>query len=163
MEAPVAIRIGYQTIPLIILLTAVFYIVICGLCEIILIHEVIPGVIRRIDIDHLHLAKIVLTQKFQDVKVVSLDIKVLSVVKVNTLLAARAQSLIDRSIGSNNCLLLSRPSELVSLLIALYNALRELLPQLVKINGLLSLSVSSGALREAVREEPSDFLYVLVH
>ncbi len=61
------------------------------LCEIIIIHKIITRIIRRVDVNHLHLAEVGLAENFQDIKVVALDIKVLSLIKINTLFPARAE------------------------------------------------------------------------
>ena len=163
MEPSVALCIGYQAIAVFVILTTVPDVVISRLSEIILIHKVVACVVRRIYIDHLDFSEIVLTKKLKDIKVVSLDIEVLCVVKVNALLSTRAERLVDWRISRDNRLFFPRPSELVALFVAIYYALGELLLQLVKINGLLSLSVCSRALSQAVGEKPSDFLDVLVH
>ena len=42
--------------------------------KVIMIHEVIPRIIRRIDVNHLHLTKIRLLEQFQHFKVVALNI-----------------------------------------------------------------------------------------
>lgn len=102
MESPVVLCICNQTVAVIIPLAAVPDIVICRLREIILVNKVVACVVRRIYIDHLDLAEIVLTKKLKDVKVVSLDIKILCIVKVDTLLPARAERLVDWRIGRDN-------------------------------------------------------------
>lgn len=71
MEPSIVFGICYQMVSNIILLPAILNIVISRLYKIILVHEVIAGVIRRIDINHLDLTKVVLTQKLQNIKVVA--------------------------------------------------------------------------------------------
>ena len=134
MEPPIVLCICYQMISHIILLTATLNIIISRLCKIILIHEVIASVIRRIDINHLDLAKVVLTQKLQYIKVVTFYVEIFSIVEVHTFLSARTQCLADRSISGNNGLFLPGPGELIALVITFYYVTGEFLSQLIKIN-----------------------------
>lgn len=90
MKSAIALRICNKTRSIFIYLTTVLDIIICCLRKFILINKVIACIVWRIDIDHFHLVQIVLAQKLQDIKVVSLDIEILCIVKIHTFLATRA-------------------------------------------------------------------------
>ena len=79
--------------------------------KIIGIDKVVAGVVRRIDVDHLDLAKIALLQKLEDFQIVALDVEVFGGVPVLALCHARAQ----RLLGFHDCSLLTHPCELVCL------------------------------------------------
>ena len=50
--------------------------------EIVGIDEVVAGVVRRVDVDHLHLAEIALLQQLKDFQIVALDVEVFGGVPV---------------------------------------------------------------------------------
>ena len=58
--------------------------------EIVIIYKIMTCIIRRVDVNHLHLAEISFTQHFQYIEVVALNVEVLRVVKIHTFLTARA-------------------------------------------------------------------------
>ncbi|GFI54973.1 hypothetical protein IMSAG013_00010 [Clostridiales bacterium] len=62
-----------------------------GIGKIILIHKVVAGVVRRIDIDHLHLAVVGGLQKLENFQIVALYVQVLRIVKVYAFVRAGAQ------------------------------------------------------------------------
>ena len=66
---------------------------ICIFREIIVINEVSPSVVRRIDINQLHLAEIRLLQQLQRIQVVALDEQVLRRIEVHALFTAWPQRL----------------------------------------------------------------------
>lgn len=102
MEPSVALCVGYQSITIIILLAATLNIVIRGLYEVIFIYKVIPRVVRRINVDHFHLAKIIFTQQFQDIKIVAFYIQILCLIKIHTIFTAWTESFIYWCVSSEN-------------------------------------------------------------
>ena len=94
-----------------------------GLAEVILIDKVVASVVRRIDVDHLDLSKIVLPKKFEHLKVVTLNVEIPGVVEVHAALSVRPESHIARSVGDPHSLTLPRPCELIPLLGPLDNVL----------------------------------------
>ena len=57
--------------------------------KIIMIHEVIPRIIRRVDINHFHLTEIRLLEQFQHFKVVALNVEILRVIPIHAILLDR--------------------------------------------------------------------------
>ena len=96
METAVALGIGDETVALLVKLSRVGEVFGRRLRKVILIDKVIARVVRRIDIDHLHLVEIGLLQALQHIEVVTLDVEVLRVVEVHALLTAGTQCGIDR-------------------------------------------------------------------
>ena len=94
-----------------------------GLAEVILIDKVVASVVRRIDVDHLDLSKIVLPKKFEHLKVVTLNVEIPGVVEVHTAFPVWSKSHICWRICYSHSLTLPRPSELIPLLLPLDNAL----------------------------------------
>ena len=134
-----------------------------GLGEVVVIHEVVARVVRRVDVDHLHFAQVVLAQQLQHFEVVALNVEVLRVVEIDALLAAGAQRVGGRRVGKADGVALVGPGELVAFLGAFHDVLREFLPELVEVNRHFRLPVLVEALGEAVGEEFAYSLYVFVH
>ena len=134
--------------------------------EIVGIDEVVAGVVRRINIDHLDLAKIALLQELEDFQIIALDVEVFSGVPVLALRHAGAQRLADRLVGFHDCRLLADPCELVCL-VAVHHVRREHLFQQLKVDRpfvhlLLRCAVFLVQhLRDAVRKQSSNAVYVL--
>ncbi len=57
--------------------TAISFKFFSTLCEIVVIDEVIAGIVWRVNIYHLDFTKIVLTQNFQYIKIITLNVKIL--------------------------------------------------------------------------------------
>jgi hypothetical protein len=53
------------------------------------VHKVLAGVVRRVDVDHLHLAEVALLEDLERFEVVAFDEEVLRGVKIDTLLPSR--------------------------------------------------------------------------
>jgi len=83
--------------------------------EIVGIDEVVAGVVRRVDIDHLDLAEIALLQELENFQIVALDVEVFGGVPILALCHTGAQRLTDRLVGFHDCSLLAHPCELVCL------------------------------------------------
>ena len=163
MEAAVALGVGHKAVALLVLLPAVVNIVAGGLGEVVVIHEVVARVVGRVNVNHLHLAEVVLAQQLQHFEVVALNVEVLRVVEVHAFLAAGAQRVGGRRIGQADGVALVGPGELVAFLGAFHDVLREFLPELVEVNRRFRLPVLVKALCEAVGEEFAYTAYVFVH
>ena len=96
MEATVAFGVGNETVALLVKLSRVGEVFGRRLSKVVLIDKVIASVVRRVDVNHLHLVEISLLQALQYVEVVALDVEVLRVVEVHALLTAGTQCGIDR-------------------------------------------------------------------
>lgn len=81
--------------------------------ETIVIDEIIPRIIRWIDIDHLHLPEICFLQEFQRLQIIPLYIEILCLLPVLALLRDRAEGLADRAICLDDCLSFSHPCEFI--------------------------------------------------
>lgn len=55
------------------------FVVADGIAEVVGVNKIFAGVVRRIDVDHLHFFVIRSLQKFQDFQIVALDIEVVAV------------------------------------------------------------------------------------
>ena len=72
MIAPTCICVGLPA------QSSLLFVIFNRVLEAVLVHEVMAGVVGRINIDHLHLAVVAALQELQHFKVIALDIKVLS-------------------------------------------------------------------------------------
>ena len=108
MEAAIAVQVLHQAVAFLIKLPAVGQILLCALGKIILIHKVISSVVRRVDIDHLHLAQIGFLQQLEHFQVVPFDVEVLgikaagSAVPPHALLPAGTQGFGNGGIGQQH-------------------------------------------------------------
>ncbi len=62
-----------------------------------MINKVITCIVRRININHLHLTQIRLLKEFENFEVIALNIKVLGVVPIHTILLYGTQCLLGRT------------------------------------------------------------------
>lgn len=152
MKTSITIKVFYKSISRIIKLPTIFKIFICTLYKVILVHKIISRIIRWVNINHLDFSKISFLQQLQHFKVVALDIKIFSIIKIYTsttaiwfslavcssrnrfIISHRAQCLIYRGIGKKNRLLLVRPSKLIAFLLTVNNFTRNLLHKYIFIN-----------------------------
>ena len=102
--------------------------------KIIMIHKVITRVIRRVDINHLHLAEIRFLQQFQHFEVVALNIEVLRSVPIHAILLDRTERLVDRAQHFGTSRLLAHPVELVGFGSIFHGIIAQQLAQDVKVN-----------------------------
>ena len=92
--------------------------------EIVGVDEVVAGVVRWIDIDHLDLAEIALLQELENFQIVALNVEIFGGVPVLSLRHAGAQRLADRLVGFHDSRLLADLCELVCL-VAVHHVRRE--------------------------------------
>ena len=103
--------------------------------KVVVIYKVVTSVIRRVYINHFHLAHIRALKKFQHFEVVALDIQVLRGVPIFRIPKHRSKSLVGRSSCLCLCGILAHPAKLVSLAAVIYCIVAQELAQRVKING----------------------------
>lgn len=86
MKATIAFSIALhrinQLVPFFIEGTTGCLEVFARLCEIVVIDEVIACVIRRVYVDHLDCAKIVLAENFEHIEVIALNVEIFGVPKI---------------------------------------------------------------------------------
>ena len=172
MKASVAARIRFEVIryiPILIIKSVRLLEIPIRHRKIIIVHKgIIPSIIRRIDIDHRHLAEVRLLQQLQHIEIVPLDVEVLTVERARCAVPPHAvrydgtQRHRDRRIRRENRLPLVRPCECIALLAPLHDLTRELLPQHIKVNRRHSLPIPHD-LRQRMREQPPHLLHIPRH
>ena len=93
------------------------------LTEVILVDKIVARVIRWINVDHLHFAKIVFSKNLEYLKVITLNVEIPCVIEIHTALPVWSKSHIGWRICYSHSLTLPRPSELIPLLLPLDYAL----------------------------------------
>ena len=134
MKTSIAIQILHKAISFFVKLTAIIKVFFRTLSKIILVYKIISCIIRRINIDHLYFSKVCLLKQFQYFQIISLDIKILCMIKINTFLPTRTKCLVNRRICQKNRLLLIRPGKLITFLIPLNHLCINFLHQHIFIN-----------------------------
>ena len=118
--------------------------------KVIMIHEVIPRVVRRININHLHFTEIRFLEQFQHFEVITLDIEILRSVPIHAILLHRTERLVDRAQHFGTRRLLAYPVELVGLRSIFYGIIAQQLAQGIEVHYTLQLSrLRVAGLREA--------------
>ena len=137
--------------------------------KVVVVHKgVRPSIVRRVDIDHLHLAEVRLLQQLQHIEIIPLDVEILTVerarraVPPDTVLHNGAQRHRDRRIRRENRPPLVRPCERIALLAPLHDLTRELLPQHIKVNRRHGLPIPHD-LRQRMREQSPHRLHIRRH
>ena len=168
MKTTIALRIGHKPVAFFVILTAVSHIFVSTLGKVVLIDKIVAGVVGRININHLDLAKIGFLQEFQHFQIIALDIKVLAVkatgraIFANTVRHNRTQCCRDGRIGRQHGFFLVRPGKLIAFLSAFHDGIRKFLPQNVKINGVFHLAVTHH-FGDGIGEQLADQLYISLH
>ena len=162
MEAPIRFCILHQAVALFIGLAAILLIFIGVLREVIVVHKVIPRVIRRVNINHLHFSKIRFPNHFQHIKVIALDVKVLRMVEVYAFFPTRAQRLVGWRVGQVRMGFLVRPRKLITFFSVINHISRQFITQLLKVNAKHRLSVLILALRHTLWKQTRYLVYVRV-
>lgn len=111
MIAALGFRIGRELLAFFVDLARPFKIGLEALLVVVRVDEVLAGVIRGIDIDHLDLRVVVLLQDLEHLKVVTLDEDVLGGVPVFRVLEVRFQRRGRRLLRGTERTLLARPEE----------------------------------------------------
>ena len=162
MKSPIRLMVDLHPVPVLIHRAALFFVLGERLAEVVVVHEIVPRIIRRIDIDHLDLPEITLLQQLQRLEIIPFDIEVLRRVPVLALLDARAQRLADRAVRFDDCCLLADPGEFVGFL-ALAHMVCKHLPQLLEINRLFKYPpVGRLSLCDAIWEQRRQFFEIFL-
>ena len=168
METTIALCVCYKPISLFVILTAVPHIFVSTLGKIVLIDKIVSRIIRRINVDHLHLAQIGLLQELQHFQIIALNVEVFTVKAAGRTVLAhavchnRAQRCRNGRIGRQHRLFLIRPCKLVAFFPALHDGVGKLLPQNVKVNGVFYLAVAFY-LGNCIGEQLADQLNVALY
>ena len=136
----IALATAHESVSLLIHVASSLVIFTLALLEVIVIHEVVARVVRRVDVNHLHLAEVRLLEEFEGFEVVALDIDVLGVVPIHTILWHRAQGLGDRLRRLTSSLLLTHPVKLVSFGCILHGIIAKQLAEHTEVNGMFDTS-----------------------
>lgn len=112
-----------------------------SLGEIVIIDEVIACVIGRVYVNHLDCAQVILSEYFEHIKIIALDVKIFCVPKIQGSIKVGTKSLIVSLICKARRSTLIRPSELIAFLCTVEQILRQLIAELVEINGKFRLAV----------------------
>ena len=131
-----AIATAHESVALLIHVASSLVIFTLALLEVIVIHEVVARVVRRVDVNHLHLAEVRLLEEFEGFEVIALDIDVLGIVPIHTILRHRAQGLVDRLCCLTSSLLLAHPVKLVSFGGILHGIVAKQLAEHMEVNGM---------------------------
>ena len=134
MESAVAFRVLDKAVAVLVKLSAAVKIAVGVLCEIVVVHKVVSGVVGRVYVNHLHPAEIRFLEQFQHLKVVALNVEVLRAVEVYTFLTAGAQRCGNGCIRRKDSFLLVRPCELIAFFPAVNYTRVNLLHEYVLVN-----------------------------
>ena len=99
-----------------------------------MINKVITRIVRRININHLYLTQIRLLEKFKHFEVISLNIKVLGIIPIQTVLSYGTKRFLSRLQNFGTSCLLAHPVELVCLRSIFHCVVTKKLAKQVKIN-----------------------------
>ena len=160
MEPAVAFGIGDQTTTLLVVLAVLGVIFAARLREIVVVDEVMARVVGRVDIDELHLAGVGFLQDLERIKVVALDVEVLSRVPILGLAWLGDHRLADRAARLGLSLALAWPSELVSFALAFGHVTQKIAERL-EVNGALELAIDILYFGHDLREQLTKFVYIL--
>ena len=137
MEAAVGVGVGPELLSFRVRLPGVLEVRLKALRVVVRIDEIFASVIRRVDVDHLHLPQVRLLEKLQNFEVVALDDEVLGRVEVDALLTARPQRPQTRRLDCLEAIRLARPGKPVALLPDVHGvAERQLEPVKVQLAAL---------------------------
>ena len=162
MKLTIRVRVFYQSV--IFIVDDAHFTVFFALCahEVVGINEVVAGIIRRVNIDHLDLAEIALLQDFQDFQIIALNIEILRGVPVAAVGFHGAQRFRDRPRRFGHSRLFTNPCKFIAL-VAVHHIPAQKLLQNLKIDPALDLAILAPHLRNRRGEQGSDFVYVFCH
>ena len=155
--------VAVEPVALFVELPAAGHVLVRGLCEVILVNEIIASIVRRVDVYHLNFPEIGLPQEFEHLEIVSFDVEVPGAVEVHALGTAGAEGGCGRGVGVEYGVALVGPLKAVAFLVALDYFVRKFLPEQVEVDGGDDFAVFVLRLCEAVGEQSADFLYVFVY
>lgn len=133
-----------------------------GFGKFIIINEIVPCVVWRVDVDEFDLAEVGFLKQFECVEVVTLDKQVLRRVEVDRFLTDRTQRLGDRRVGSKGGCSLAGPVEPVPFLRTFDDVVRELLSEKIEVDGALGVAIGIEGFRYDRGEQLGDLFDVLL-
>ena len=163
MESSIAFSVRYKAVAFFVGLPAVRNIVGGILRKVILIHKIVPRVVRRVNVNHLDFAEVCFLQQLQRFKVVTFNVEVLCCIKINRFFTTWAQCLIYRSIRSENCLFFVRPGKLVAFFTTFHKRAGKFLLEHVKIYFMYNLAVFVFGFCHAVGEQRGYLAHIPVN
>ena len=163
METSIAFSISNELVSFFVILPTIVNILLLILIKVVVIHKVITCIVRRININHLHLTQIVFTKQFQHLQVITLYIEVLRVVEIYALFTTRAKGICCWCISQSDSIALVGPSKLITILRAFHDILRQFLAELVKIYSHLRAPFLVLHFRQAVGKQFPNSLDILIH
>ena len=128
MEPSIRVGVGHHPVALLVLLVRPQEVCVAVFGKIILIDEVVPRVVGRVNIYELDLAEVRLLQQLERVQIVAFDEEVLRRVEVHALVTARAKRLGDGCVRGEYGLPLARPVQVVALARSLHDCPGQFLP-----------------------------------
>lgn len=114
-------------------LSGLLLVILDWVIEFVVVHEVVAGVVWRVNVDQLDLAMVGALEQFQDFEVVAFDVEVLGGVPVDAFVLLRAQGRGGGSLGLADGVALARPGERVAFL-TFVHAVSKDLAQLVEVD-----------------------------
>lgn len=145
MEATIAFSIAlhwvYNEVAVLVVSAVSFLEVFTRLGEIVVIDEVIAGVIRRVYVNHLDCAKIVLSENFEYIKIIALNVKIFGIPKIYGSIEVGTESFVGRLICKARRCTLIRPCELIAFLRPVEQVLRQLILEFVEVDSKFRLAV----------------------
>ena len=159
MKPPIALGVLKQPVVLLVIHAGLLILLLLAALELVPIDKVVTCVVRRIDVDHLHLAQVALLQEFEDFQIVTFNIEVLRGVPVPAILFRRAQRLGDGPGSLGHGGFFPNPGELIALIAIHYIPAEQLLEHL-KVDPLFDLPVLVPHFRDGGGEELGDFVDV---
>lgn len=141
VEARVGFVVDLHAVAVLIDMAAFLFVFVEALLEVVIVDEVIPRIIRRIDVNHLDLAEVAFLQQLERVEVVALDVEVLRRVPVLAFFFDRAQRFLDGRVRLDKGGLFAYPGEFIRFLALADVVVQELL-ELVKIDRVRQIIVA---------------------
>ena len=118
-----------------------------------------PGVVRRVDIDHLDLAEIALLQELEDFQIIALDVEVFGGIPVTAVLLHRAQGLGDGPCRLCHGRFFAHPCEFIAL-VAVHHLPAQKLLQHLKIDAAPDLTVLAPHLGNGRGKQHRDLINI---
>ena len=131
------------------------------LLEVVVIDKVVARVVRRVDVNHLDLAQVVVLEQFEHFEVVAFDVEVLRVIEIDGFLFAGAERHRGWGVRLADGVALAGPVELVAFLLPFDHFAVDFLHEQVLVDGTDRVSVLVERFRDAVREQRLELLKVL--
>ena len=153
MKPPIRLRVGAKLFPLCIHLARVFEVGLQALGVVVGVDEVVAGVVRQVDVDHLDLAQVGLLQELEHLQVVALDDEIFRGVEIDAILAAGEERPEARGLDDLETVGLARPVHAVALFAHIDHFTQS---------EFQALKVNLAALGADLRKEPQEFLLLVL-